>query len=135
MEGERTPLLHANSQQDNSLNTRSQQDNSIHTIGSEDNSIHTRSQEWDTSSPLLTNEHQDTDDLTANPSNCSRWRNQLVGIELAGCLHSFSNGMHMVCYQLLCVQNISCSILYFCNDLLLCVKNMSCTFVFYALWY
>ena len=100
MEGERTPLLQANRQQDNSLYTRSQQENSIHTIGSEDNSIHTRSQEQDiihTSTQLLPNEPQDTDDLTANPSNCSRWRNQLVGIELAGCLHSFSNGMHMVC--------------------------------------
>ena len=99
MEGERTPLLQVNRQQDNSLDTRSQQDNSIHTIGSEDNSIHTRSQEQDsihTSSPLLPNELQDTDDLTSNSSDCSRWRNQLVGIELAGCLHSFSNGMHMV---------------------------------------
>ena len=101
MEAERTPLLPANRQQDNSLDTRSQQEISIHTIGSEDNSIHTRSQEQNsihTSSPLLSNEHQDTVDLTANLSDCSRWKDQLVGIELAGCLHSFSNGMHMVCY-------------------------------------
>ena len=30
------------------------------------------------------------------PANCSQWRPQLVGIELAGCLHSFSSGLHEV---------------------------------------
>ena len=30
------------------------------------------------------------------PGNCNQWRPQLVGIELAGCLHSFSSGLHEV---------------------------------------
>ena len=42
------------------------------------------------------NRPEDEEDVTDGPSDCSQWRRQLVGIELAGCLHSFSSGLHEV---------------------------------------
>ena len=67
MEGERTPLLHADSGQ---LDNRPDEDEEDVADGP-------------TPAPPA-------------PANCSQWRPQLVGIELAGCLHSFSSGLHVV---------------------------------------
>ena len=44
----------------------------------------------------LDNEPEDEEEGADGPSDCSQWRRQLVGIELAGCLHSFSSGLHEV---------------------------------------
>ena len=39
---------------------------------------------------------EDEEEIVDGPRDCSQWRRQLVGIELAGCLHSFSSGLHEV---------------------------------------
>ena len=72
MEGEGTPLLHADSRQ---LDNRPDEDEEDVADGPP--------------APA-------TPPAPPAPANCSQWRPQLVGIELAGCLHSFSSGLHEV---------------------------------------
>ena len=75
--GERTPLLHADSRQ---LENRPNQDEEEVADGPP------------TPAPAPA--------TPPAPGNCSQWRPQLVGIELAGCLHSFSSGLHEVSHPL-----------------------------------
>ena len=77
MEGERRPLLHADSSRQ--LDNRSEEE--------EDEEVEEEQEEDSPIGPPTT-------------SSCSQWRPQLVGIELAGCLHSFSSGLHEVSQSL-----------------------------------
>ena len=51
--------------------------------------LHTRRQ-------LNEQPEEEEEEVADGPNNCNQWRRQLVGIELVGCLHSFSSGLHEV---------------------------------------
>jgi len=49
---------------------------------------------------------EDEEEIVDGPRDCSQWRRQLVGIELAGCLHSFSSGLHEVIRNNLILEKV-----------------------------
>ena len=77
MEGERTPLLQAGRQLDNRPEDEEEAADGL-------------------SGWSKDNRPEDEEEGADGPSDCSQWRRQLIGIELAGCLHSFSSGLHEV---------------------------------------
>ena len=111
MEGERTPLLNTSSTpcqrggQGSTTHTRRQLDNQgedeedvadgSRSDGSQRSRLlHTRRQ--------LNEQPEEEEEVADGPNNCNQWRRQLVGIELVGCLHSFSSGLHEVRQQYPC---------------------------------
>ena len=106
MEGERTPLLNTSS---TPCNQRGGQGSTAHARRQLDDQgedeedvadgpgddiqrsclLHTRRQ-------LNEQPEEEEEEVADGPNNCNQWRHQLVGIELVGCLHSFSSGLHEV---------------------------------------
>ena len=106
MEGERTPLLNTSSTpcqrggQESTTHTRRQLDNQGEdeedvAEGSRSNGIQ-RSRLLHTRRQLNEQPEEEEEEVADGPNNCNQWRRQLVGIELVGCLHSFSSGLHEV---------------------------------------
>jgi len=54
----------------------------------------------------LDNTDGDEEEVVDGPRDCSQWRRQLVGIELAGCLHAFSSGLHEVIRNNLILEKV-----------------------------